>query len=137
MPDLQNITMAVVSQLITEIIETVNNSQLDYKMNQTPPYSLHFSIRKKLTKISAGHQAFFPKTKSYEDSQHDSLRHELLNLRTEYEKFYNFYQAELDHRSKLELELLSVCQKADTAKEKMDNEAKKTCSREQGFANQV
>ena len=42
---------SAVHEACSKIIYNVNSSNLDYKMNQTH-YSLHFSIRKKFTKIS-------------------------------------------------------------------------------------
>ena len=47
---LPRVAMAV-NKACSDILDTVNRSKLDYKMNQTP-YSLHFSIRKKFSKIS-------------------------------------------------------------------------------------
>ena len=43
--------MAAVSIRCDEIIKKVINSNLDYKINQTP-YSIYFSIRKKLSKTA-------------------------------------------------------------------------------------
>ena len=43
--------MAIVTQICEELIRNVTNSDLEYKMNQTP-YSLFFSIRKKFNKNS-------------------------------------------------------------------------------------
>ena len=102
--------MATVNQLCCEIIEKVNNSCLDYNINQTP-YSIHFSIRKKFSnKFKKSMETPTPsaiKKETFDDysPQNNYLRQELLNTRNEYVKLHSFYQLELEARSKLESEL--------------------------------
>ena len=96
-----------VNKICSEIIEKVNNSNLDFKMNQTP-YSLHFSIRKKFSKTRAAEEQV---TQHYgvnvceDPSQNSLLRQELINMRSEYEKLFKFYELEMGLRINLEKEL--------------------------------
>ena len=78
-----------------EIIATVNNSQLDYTMNQTP-YSIHFSIRKKFSKIF--HPTSSPIQKEENIRQTDYYREELESMKNEYSKVFSFYQVEVTER---------------------------------------
>ena len=94
---------AAISNICEEIIKNVVNSNLDYKMNQTP-YSLYFSIRKKLTRNY--NQNNIEENKFVEDPHLvEGLRHELLYVRNEYQKLYGFYQLEMEARAKIEAEL--------------------------------
>ena len=93
-----------VNQTCSEIIEKVNLSGLDYTMNLTP-YSIHFSIRKKFSKVSqSSEQARL--VNSDNPSQNDLLQQELLNTRKEYLNLLNFFQIETESKSKLEAELI-------------------------------
>ena len=118
--------MAAVNKLCSEIIEKVNNSCLDYNINQTP-YSIHFSIRKKFSnKFKKSMDTSTPssiKQEIFDDysPENNYLRQELLNTRNEYLKLHNFYQLESEARAKLESELndeklLTANIKADIAK---------------------
>ena len=75
---------SAVNEACSKIIDNVNSSNLDYEMNQTP-YSLHFSIRKKFTKISNGSQVptdFGSLLHPQLSGNHvDLIRQELLNTR--------------------------------------------------------
>lgn len=118
--------MAVVTKLVSEIIETVNNSKLDYKMNQTP-YSLHFSIRKKFTKNSIHSSENDDCTLKRNDevlSQNNYLRQELLKTMSEYQKLFEFYQFEMDAKIRLESELSRACQNVENLVD-IEKEAKK------------
>ena len=99
---------ATVNQICHEIIEKVNTSKLDFKMNQTP-YSLHFSIRKKFSKVPAvtsPHSSNIQR--AFEEiNQNEGLQKELLNMREEYRKLFNFYEMEMGLRSNLEQELVN------------------------------
>ena len=94
--------MATVYQLCSEILDQVDNSNLDYKVNQTP-YSLHISVRKKFTKLSrdvpSATNSCPPPTLKFHDVN-ESLRTELLQTRNEYEKLFNFYILEKNTREK-------------------------------------
>ena len=86
------VTMAYVNKVCAGIIEKVNDSQLDYSMNQTP-YSIHLSIRKKFMKNSP--QVSSDSTSSifqnlHEDQTLERFRQELLHTRNEYNILYNF-----------------------------------------------
>jgi hypothetical protein len=94
--------MATVNEACSEIIDAVNSSGLDFSLNLTP-YSVHFSIRRKFSKISSSRNNRLLKI---DTSQNDSLRRELLHMRSEYEKLYNFCQFETKQKSVLEAELL-------------------------------
>ena len=85
--------MATVQQLCLEILDKVNSSNLDYKVNQTP-YSLHVSISKKFTKVSREVLQSSSLETPESNNQDDRLRQELLNTRNEYDKLYNFYLLE-------------------------------------------
>ena len=93
-----------VNKACSEIIDKVNSSNLDYKMNQTP-YSLHFSIRKKFTDISSYNQAptdFGSLLNSQLSGNHiDLIRQELPNTRNEYLILHNYYIEEKDAKNKL------------------------------------
>ena len=95
--------MASIHQQCSEIIEKVSLSGLDYNLNQTP-YSIHFSIRKKFSKFFKTSNS--PQTIQTENpSINEYLRFELLNMRSEYEKLFNFYKAETEQKLILESEL--------------------------------
>ena len=94
-----------VNQICSEIIETVNLSNLDFNMNQTP-YSLHFSIRKKFSRAAKENgNPNSPRTNSAEFYVNYGLRQELNNMQIEYEKLLAFCKAESEEKSKLEAEL--------------------------------
>ena len=96
---------AIINNTCEEIIKNVVNSNLDYKMNQTP-YSIHFSIRKKLNR---NYNQNCEEIKfSGETNLIEGLRQELLYVRNEYQKLYGFYQSEMEARVKVEAELDSV-----------------------------
>ena len=98
---------SAVHEACSKIIDNVNSSNLDYKMNQTP-YSLHFSIRKKFTKISNSTTTDFGSLLNPQLSGNhiDLFRQELLNTRNEYLNLYNYYIEEKDAKNKLEAENL-------------------------------
>ena len=106
-----------VNRICSEIIEKVNTSNLDFKMNQTP-YSLHFSIRKKFSKRTAEEQVnqYFRGNVSEDLSQNNMLGQELLNMRNEYEKLFKFYELEMGLRSNLEKELELQNKRSDKLK---------------------
>ena len=106
-----------VNRICSEIIEKVNTSNLDFKMNQTP-YSLHFSIRKKFSKRTAEEQVnqYFRGNVSEDLSQNNMLGQELLNMRNEYEKLFKFYELEMGLRSNLEKELEVQNERSDKLK---------------------
>ena len=106
--------MATVNEACTGIIEAVNSSGLDFSLNLTP-YSIHFSIRRKFSKISRNSLL---QTKN---SQDDSLHRELLQMQSEYEKLYNFCQFETKQKAALEAEL----QKEVKAKNELQDELSK------------
>ena len=111
--------MATVHQLCSEILNQVDNSKLDYKVNQTP-YSLHISVRKKFSKISrevpSVPNSCPPPTPKFEDVN-ESLRKELLNTRNEYEKLLNFYLLEKNTRDNLEADLSALVEKVTVMEE--------------------
>ena len=96
--------MAAVHKMCLEIIEKVNLSGVDFTMNQTP-YSIHFSIRKKLSKLSRTTTPISSQEPIFSDLS-DNLRRELLNTRNEYVKLYNFYIFEAEVKAKVEAELI-------------------------------
>ena len=97
--------MADVKQMCREIVEQVDNSGLDYSLTQTP-YSIHFSIRKKFSKICPN-RSLKRRPPGFDHSpQNDQFRQELLNMRFEYEKLFNFYQRETEETSRLKAELV-------------------------------
>ena len=104
-----------------EIIATVNNSQLDYTMNQTP-YSIHFSIRKKFSKIS--HPTSSPIQKEDNRTQNDYYRDELETMKNEYNKVFSFYQVEVTERINLEEELKNKSAEIDKLKAEFENVTK-------------
>ena len=89
--------MATVNQICSSIIDVVNNSSLDFQINQTP-YSIHFSIRKKFIKNFNPVTSESSATKNHLE---DPLQLELLHVRNEYVKLYNLYETEKNCRSKL------------------------------------
>jgi hypothetical protein len=98
--------MAAVHQMCSEIIEKVNLSGLDFTINQTP-YSIHFSIRKKFSKLSRTTTPISSQEPIFHDENlSDNLRRELLHTRNEYVKLYNFYNFEAEEKSKFEAELV-------------------------------
>ena len=98
--------MAEVKKMCLEIVEHVDNSGLDYSLTQTP-YSIHFSIRKKLSKMYHNRTLKKSPPPGFENSpQNDLLRHKLLNMRFEYEKLFSFYQKETNDASRLKAELV-------------------------------
>ena len=97
--------MFAINTICEGIIKTVVNSNLDYKMNQTP-YSIHFSIRKKLNRNL--NQNCVENKFSEDPTLIEGLRQELLYVRNEYQKLYGFYQSEMEARVKVEAELDSV-----------------------------
>ena len=111
--------MATVHQLCSEILNQVDNSKLDYKVNQTP-CSLHISVRKKFSKISrevpSVPNSCPPPTPEFEDVN-ESLRKELLNTRNEYEKLFNFYLLERNTRENLEAEHSALLEKVTVMEE--------------------
>ena len=116
-----------VNKACYDILETVNKSNLDYKMNQTP-YSLHFSIRKKFTKSSTetpptDFTSLLNPQPEVSEKYDDRLRQELLNTRNEYVKLYNFYIAEIEAKNKFESEFLVLLDKFE-AKEKHEKDLK-------------
>ena len=100
--------MSSANQISASILETVINSGLDYHINQTP-YSVHFSIRKKLSRISHQMPSSSPIPKL--DDQKELLRQELLNTRNEYQRLYNFYLMENEAKCKIEEEYREVLEK--------------------------
>lgn len=104
-----------------EIIATVNNSQLDYTMNQTP-YSIHFSIRKKFSKIS--HPTSSPIQKEENIRQTDYYREELESMKNEYSKVFSFYQVEVTERINLENELKNKSAEINKLKADLENVTK-------------
>ena len=113
-----------VNKACSDILGTVNRSKLYYKMNQTP-YSLHFSIRKKFSKISTQTPTDFTSLLHPEVSQDydERLRQELLNTRNEYVKLYNFFIVEREAKDKLEAEFSVLVDKFE-AKEKHEKDLK-------------
>ena len=112
--------MATVHQLCSEILDQVENSNLDYKVNQTP-YSLHISVRKKFTKLfrdvpSATNSR--PSTALKFEDVSESLRKELLQTRNEYEKLFNFYLLEKNTRENLEAENSALLERVTSLEEK-------------------
>ena len=88
--------MAAVSTICEELIKTVANCNLDYKMIQTP-FSLNFSIRKKFNKnpssVGTG-------TVQNPDIA-ENFRNKLFLLSSEYERLWNFYQTEVEANWKI------------------------------------
>ena len=112
--------MATANQICSAIFDEVNNSSLDFKMNQTP-YSIHFSIRKKFSKYSSP-----PVSSSLglsSSSVQDVLQQELLHVRNEYVKLYSLYETEKQRRSKLENDFDDALEKI-AAIEKNENDLK-------------
>ena len=101
---------SAVHEVCSKIIDNVNSSNLDYKMKQTP-YSLHFSIRKKFTKVSLCTTTDFGSLLNPQLSGNhiDLFCQELLNTRNEYLNLYNYYIEEKDAKTKLEAENLVGC----------------------------
>ena len=106
--------MATVNQICAAIIECVTNSGLDFNINQTP-YSVHFSLRKKLSKISS--KPHFTPSNSLDpkpEHQDDRLRQELLHTRNEYVKLHDFYMMECQAKQKVEDEFKDALEKLNT-----------------------
>ena len=97
--------MFAINTICEGIIKTVVNSNLDYKMNQTP-YSIQFSIRKKLNRNL--NQNCVENKFSEDPTLIEGLRQELLYVRNEYQKLYGFYQLEMEARANVEAELDTV-----------------------------
>ena len=85
--------MASVNQVCEDLIRSVTNCDLDYKIHQTP-FSLFFSIRKKFSKTSLGAASSFL-TQQVPEGLTEKFREELFRTRQEYEKLFGFYQAAL------------------------------------------
>ena len=92
--------MADVNQICEDLIRSVTNCELDYKMHQTP-LSLFFSIRKKFSKHSTGGKASSLQNHQTQAGLTENLREELFRIRNEYGKLYNFYQASLGDNKQL------------------------------------
>ena len=86
-------TQRRVNQICEDLIRNVTNCDLDYKMHQTP-FSLFFSIRKKLTKNS-NYGA------SFQNPVPSGFKEELLYVRQEYRNLFNFYQAEIEAKKQI------------------------------------
>ena len=97
LPDVLNYTMTTVNEACSGLIDAVNSSGLDFSLNLTP-YSLHFYIRRKLSKITKNNRLLQTNTSQ------DEI--ELLRMRSEYEKLYNFCQFETKQKSELEADLI-------------------------------
>ena len=108
--------MATVNEACAGLIDAVNSSGLDFSLNLTP-YSLHFSIRRKFSKISKNSKLL--KTNPSQDDV------ELLRLRSEYEKLYNFCQFETKQKSELEAELLKELNVKSELKEELSEAYKR------------
>ena len=113
-----------VNKACSDILDTVNRSKLDYKMNQTP-YSLHFSIRKKFSKISTQTPTDFTSLLHPEVSQDygERLHQDLIYTRNEYVRLYNIFVAEREAKDKLEAEFSVLLDKFE-AKEKHEKDFK-------------
>ena len=113
---------AAIENICEELIKKVVNSNLDYKMNQTP-FSIYFSIRKKLNR---NYNQNNEEIKFFEDPNLiEGLRHELLYVRNEYKKLYEFYQFEMEARTKVEAELdivNNIAEKRDESEQKAEIE---------------
>ena len=97
--------MNSVNQTCESIIRQVTTSCLDFNMHQTP-YSLHFSIRKKYSRnVTPDHHQDRSSSSLPESSKNQYLHQELLKMRNEYSKVFNFYQVEMTERMNLEDEL--------------------------------
>ena len=88
----------IIDELCENIIREVCKSNLDFQINQTP-YSLYFSIRKKFVK---GH-----KPNSAENDK-STGKETLDNIKKEYSKLYDFYQASLTTETFLKAEILRL-----------------------------
>ena len=97
--------MSSVNQICESIIRPVTTSCPDFNMHQTP-YSLHFSIHKKYSRNVTPYQHQDRSSSSLpENNQNQYLHQELLNMRNEYTKVFNFYQVEMTEKMNLEDEL--------------------------------
>ena len=127
--------MASVNQICEELIRNVTNSDLDYKMHQTP-FSFFFSIRKKVIKNSNFGSSFLPPnpvlTKKFRD--------ELFHVRNEYGNLFHFYQAELDSKKELENQLAALKEEVASKDEllnKLRTEAKKVKDENKTFGGEL
>ena len=109
--------MATINQICSAIIDVVNNSSLDFKMNQTP-YSIHFSIRKKFSKNS--NNSLVSSQGLSHHAQEDVLQQDLLHARNEYVKLYNLYESEKESRSKLENDYVEALENIAAAEKNFD-----------------
>ena len=98
--------MSAVNRTCEEIIEKVTCSNLDYKIKVTP-YSIFFSIRKKFAKITS-EQNVSPQEALVDELLVPRLQQELLLVRGEYQKLYDFYQDELRKTEIFEVQLQNI-----------------------------
>ena len=118
--------MANVNRICEDILRKVVDSKLDFKVNQTP-YSMYFSIRKKFIRNSNDSGATLVSDNQENSGQTELLRQELLYMRSEYEKLYNFYQIEIGTRTYTEDELETlkiVLSDKDNKIKQLDSEKK-------------
>ena len=88
-----------IEQNCERIIKQVCSSNLDYQMNQTP-YSIYFSIRKKFIR---GFEPFSAENSDCSKTTQNELQ--LIDVKKEYEKLYNFYQTSLANEILLKSEI--------------------------------
>ena len=106
--------MASVSEICGQIVEKVIESNLDYKMNQTP-YSIYFSIRKKYIKNVKEEPTRHGIQKSENFKDLSVLNQDLNYLKWEYEKLFNLYQDDQKAKSNL----AEALERAENAGEKL------------------
>ena len=97
-----DIKIVDVSTICEELIKTVANCNLDYKMIQTP-FSLNFSICKKFNKNPS---SVGTRTVQNPDIA-ENFRNELFLLRSEYERLWNFYQTKLETKLENKVNILT------------------------------
>ena len=85
------------NEVCAEIIRTVNASNLNFQVNQTP-YSMYISIRKKFLKDCQ-------EGNLYRENQSKDLKNENEYLREEYEKLYGLYKTTFQKNIHLESEV--------------------------------
>ena len=85
------------NEVCAEIIRTVNASNLNFQVNQTP-YSMYISIRKKFLKDRQ-------EGNLYSENQSKDLKNENEYLREEYEKLYGLYKTTFQKNIHLESEI--------------------------------
>ena len=127
--------MASVNQICEELIRNVTNSDLDYKMHQTP-FSLFFSIRKKFIKNSNFGSSFLPTNPVLTEK----FRDELFHVRNEYGNLFHFYQAELDAKKELGNQLAALKEEVASKDEllnKLRKEAKKVKDENKTFGGEL